>query len=95
MSSTILPDSGVQVELVDHAPLKMREFRAWLKAEQDGDFLAQYAFITPMIASWDHPTLDAHDQGSLDELSLRDFGALSRGCSAVIQRTASEKNSPG
>ena len=95
MSSIILPDSGVQVELVDHAPLKMSEFRRWLKSEQEADFETQYAFIVKLITSWNHPTLDPHDQASLDELSLRDFGTLSRGCTAVIQQTATEKNSLG
>lgn len=95
MSSIILPDSGIQVELVDDAPMKMGKFRRWLESERAGDYPAQYAYIIELITSWDHPTLDPRDKFSLDELTLRDFNTLSAECSAVIQRTNAKKNSPG
>ena len=95
MSSLLLPDTGIQVELVDHAPMKMGRFRRWLDAEKNGDYPAQYAYIIEMIEGWNHPTLDPKDKFSLDELSLKDFNTLSAECSAIIRRTNEIKNSPG
>ena len=94
MASILLPVSGAQVELADHAPLKMREFRAWMKAEQEVDFPAQYAFIHRFVTDWGGALNGSppSDPNSLDDLDWRDFQALSKGVSALIQRTASEKN---
>lgn len=91
MSSILLPVSGAQVELADHAPLKMRELREWGQAEAAGNFEIVYPYVARLITSWTLD-LDPKDPASLDDLDMRDFGRLNREISALIQRTASEKN---
>lgn len=89
MSTLTLP-SGATVEIDNSADLRMREFRAWADAENRGDFAATYPYLLRFVKAWafaEPPSIE-----SLDDLSLSDFLALTRGVSEAIKQSNAAKN---
>lgn len=90
MPSILLPVSGAQVELADHARLTAKEFHRWMLADHAFDLPVQLGFMRRFITSW---TLEAPlTEDAIGDLDLGDFRQIEREMTALIQRTYSEKN---
>lgn len=72
--------------------VKMKEFRVWAKAEQEGDFEAAYRYLTRVVEAWDWDGLDPHDPASYDELEMNEYRQLNQAVSDWLRAEAASKN---
>ena len=72
--------------------LRMKEFRAWVKADKEGDFEASYGYLARVIEAWDWEGLAPGDPASYDELELREYRQINEAVSEWVQAEAASKN---
>ena len=72
--------------------LKMRELRAWAAAEDRGDWLACYGYLTRFVKAWDWEGLDPSQPESYDELEMMEYKEINQAISDYIRGEAARKN---
>lgn len=70
----------------------MKDFRAWVKADKEGDFEASYGYLAQVIEAWDWDGLDPDAPASYDELELREYRQINEAVSEWVQAEAASKN---
>jgi hypothetical protein len=71
--------------------IKMKGFRAWVKAEADGDFDAVYSYLADIIKAWDFDG-DPKDPAAYDELDLREYQEINLAVAEWLQAEVASKN---
>ena len=72
--------------------LKMKDFRKWVKAEQEGDLDVAYTHLSKVIVKWDFDGLDPKNPESFDELELVEYQQVNQAVSEWLRAEVESKN---
>lgn len=72
--------------------LKMKDFRQWVKAEQDGELEKVYVHLAKVIEEWDFDDLDPKKPASFDELELAEYQQVNMAVSEWLRAEVEAKN---
>lgn len=79
-------------EITVAGSLKMKDFRRWIKAEQEQEFLPIYEFLAKLVVAWDWPDLNPRDPASYDELDLPEYKQVAAAASDWLKQGVDAKN---
>ena len=71
--------------------LTMREFRAWAKADDTGDYETAYACLARVIVAWDW-LCDPRSPASYDDLLLHEYKQVAKAVGEWLNAASEAKN---